>query len=680
VDPQLYNASGDKQAVLDNIIKETARIKRVVNGEFTFSFEAFEKELKSEYFDPDNNIVIDGQTFDIKYIEQSHDKAVRYAIQCEHANYRMKDGSGNVYVSYANTGTPTEILTDILSGTDFSVGTVDFTDPISISVNTEITRKDLIYELVNSLGGEIEYTDSGFEINILDTLGQNNGFEVRFGKNLKGLTKIIDARGTLTTYYEIDLLELKNSNEYIQKDLQDLEVIEIGDTIKIIDSVIGLEVENRVISIEYNPIYAKTTKLEIANTIELITDKINQIETNAVQQDRLYNNAAISTDYGFRATRSDLLARSTMGGGNISLDVGDGLGGYTPAMFFDVLSGKYKFIGDIEASGTITGADFIGGTINIGSGTFQVDNSGNCTANSLTIGGGSGIANLTDAGDLATENTADFATQVSGAQKPDNNATVGANWNTNLLNIPNTLETPSGSGLFLSSTHLGYYQSGTWKTYMDNSGNFYLGGVGGKLQWDAGTNSLIVNGTMTAGSITSTSTINVVTDLTVGDNINIGSPTTGDTKEIIFYNGSSSAEDAQITVSRDNYPTDLYTHLQISSYDISLSSFNRPSWGGSDLVIEDDLDDYATESWVEANHNLDTITGGTGITIGGTATDRTVALNTTYTDGRYAFYNTVQTCIGAGTGGSKTIDYINATGTGLVIWFTDSTNETILYS
>jgi hypothetical protein len=630
VDPQLYNASGDKQAVLDNIIKETARIKRVVNGEFTFSFEAFEKELKSEYFDPDNNIVIDGQTFDIKYIEQSHDKAVRYAIQCEHVNYRMKDGSGNVYVSYANTGTPTEILTDILSGTDFSVGTVDFTDPISISVNTEITRKDLIYELVNLLGGEIEYTDSGFEINILDTLGQNNGFEVRFGKNLKGLTKIIDARGTLTTYYEIDLLELKNSNEYIQKDLQDLEVIEIGDTIKIIDSVIGLEVENRVISIEYNPIYAKTTKLEIANTIELITDKINQIETNAVQQDRLYNNAAISTDYGFRATRSDLLARSTMGGGNISLDVGDGLGGYTPAMFFDVLSGKYKFIGDIEASGTITGADFIGGTINIGSGTFQVDNSGNCTANSLTIGGGSGIANLSDAGALAILDT------VNGTYI-DNNS----------------ISTPKIQANAVTANEISVAT---------------LSAITANL------------GTVTAGSITSTSTINVVTDLTVGDNINIGSPTTGDTKEIIFYNGSSSAEDAQITASRDNYPTDLYTHLQISSYDISLSSFNRPSWGGSDLVIEDDLDDYATESWVEANHNLDTMTGGTGITIGGTSTDRTVALNTTYTDGRYAFYNTFQTCIGAGTGGSKTIDYINATGTGLVIWFTDSTNETISYS
>ena len=71
--PKLYNSSGQVLAVLDNIIKETASIKRVVNGEFTFAFEAYEKELKSEYFNPDNNIIVDDQTFDIKYIEQEHE-------------------------------------------------------------------------------------------------------------------------------------------------------------------------------------------------------------------------------------------------------------------------------------------------------------------------------------------------------------------------------------------------------------------------------------------------------------------------------------------------------------------------------------------------------------------------------------------------------------------------------
>jgi hypothetical protein len=53
--PRLYDHNRKLLAVLDNIIKETASIKRVVNGEFTFTFEAYEEELKSEYFDTNNN-------------------------------------------------------------------------------------------------------------------------------------------------------------------------------------------------------------------------------------------------------------------------------------------------------------------------------------------------------------------------------------------------------------------------------------------------------------------------------------------------------------------------------------------------------------------------------------------------------------------------------------------------
>jgi len=351
MDPKLYNSSGQLQAVLDNIIKETASIKRVVNGEFTFTFEAYEKELKSEYFNADNNLVIDNQTFDIKYIEQNHEIDVTYSIQCEHVNYRMEDGEENLYTSYTYIGTPTQILTDILSGTEFSVGTVAFTDVVTISAKSEITRKSLIYQLANALDGEIEYTNLGFTINILATIGQNRGFQARFGKNLKGVKKIIDSRGGLKTYYSIDILMLKNSNEYIEKQLQDLDIVDAGDAIQIIDPIIGLDVENRVLSIEKNPIFEINTKLEIANTLELITDKINQIETNSVQQDKLYNNVAISKEYGFRVSRSDKLARATLGGGMISLDKGDGNDGYTPCLYFDVVTGKYKIIGDIEMEG-----------------------------------------------------------------------------------------------------------------------------------------------------------------------------------------------------------------------------------------------------------------------------------------------------------------------------------------
>src|SRR5690606_25117326 len=105
-------------ATLDNIIQDSALIKRVINGEFIFEFEAFEKELKSEYFQEDNIIVIDGQSFDISYIEQQHTTEVTYKLKCEHVNYRLLDGEQNYYNSYAFVGTPTQILTDILQGTD----------------------------------------------------------------------------------------------------------------------------------------------------------------------------------------------------------------------------------------------------------------------------------------------------------------------------------------------------------------------------------------------------------------------------------------------------------------------------------------------------------------------------------------------------------------------------------
>ena len=61
-----------------------------------------------------------------------------------------------------------------------------------------------------------------------------------------------------------------------------------------------------------------------------------------------------------------------------------------------------------------------------------------------------------------------------------------------ISSIPATLGTPTGTGLFLSSTYMGYYDSPNWKTYMDSSGNFYLGGTSGPLQWVAAASTLSI--------------------------------------------------------------------------------------------------------------------------------------------------------------------------------------------
>lgn len=54
--------------------------------------------------------------------------------------------------------------------------------------------------------------------------------------------------------------------------------------------------------------------------------------------------------------------------------------------------------------------------------------------------------------------------------------------------------TPSGNGLYLGASNLGYYSASVWRTYMSSSGNFYLTSSVGYLQWDASTGNLSIKG------------------------------------------------------------------------------------------------------------------------------------------------------------------------------------------
>ena len=151
-------------------------------------------------------------------------------------------------------------------------------------------------------------------------------------------------------------------------------------------------------------------------------------------------------------------------------------------------SGAIKMITDINNGLWISPTGILGKKA--GATTFAIDTSGNATyAGDLTaaqITTGSISVLYTDA-DVTGDNQGDINTSNI---VNDEGWTEGANWSTNLSNIPGTLAAPSGAGLYLGASNLGYYDSSNWKTYMDSSGNFYLGGTSGKFQWTAGTDTL----------------------------------------------------------------------------------------------------------------------------------------------------------------------------------------------
>lgn len=327
----------------DIIIEDSIEITRKINGEFILRFDVLEDNLKCGYFESENYIAVDRFCFDIVYIEQIHSDSVTYRIECEHITYRLIEHEEEFYTY---DGTPTQILSDILTSTDFIVGAVEPTNITTFAVHEETNKLGLLQLLAYHTNSELDF--DGFTISLKNTLGQNRGFQARFGKNLTGVKKIIDRRKGLT-YYAVDIVELKNHPSY--KELLELEVIEEGDTIRIIDEVIGLDVTNKVIKRTYNPIRAINTSLEIANSIEILADSVTKIKRDTVAKDKIYHGIRISPDSGFESIRSDKMARGVFNSDIFALQTGDGTGeNWTNKLYFDPASGKYIFDGMLSAT------------------------------------------------------------------------------------------------------------------------------------------------------------------------------------------------------------------------------------------------------------------------------------------------------------------------------------------
>ena len=176
-------------------------------------------------------------------------------------------------------------------------------------------------------------------------------------------------------------------------------------------------------------------------------------------------------------------------------------------------------------------------------------------ANTSSISAAAGAASYA----LANANTSSIAAAAGAASYALANANTASIF-TSAAGAINKAPSPSGAGLYLGSTHLGYYNGSAWKTYMSSSGDFSLSGAGSNgLTWNAGASTLSIDGNITArngtfiGSITSTATISGGTisgGAITGGTISIGSGNTifkADSNGI--YLGNATFADAPFRVS-----------------------------------------------------------------------------------------------------------------------------------
>ncbi len=165
-----------------------------------------------------------------------------------------------------------------------------------------------------------------------------------------------------------------------------------------------------------------------------------------------------------------------------------GFGLFTEKLFLRASTASSASIAIGSATDATTGT----GLYMDGSGVFRV---GNPSGNQVYWNG----STLAITGDITVSNTEDFVqpnetgsfTKNSATSSLENpsNYSFGGDATFSLNALPGSITT---AGLYLGSNNLGYHDGSVYKSYMDSSGRFYLGGTSGALQWNG--SSLTITG------------------------------------------------------------------------------------------------------------------------------------------------------------------------------------------
>jgi hypothetical protein len=391
----IRNSLLNAQAVIEKVT--SSNVTEAINAEYTFKFSAIIDDEKAQHINTNNVAEVENNYFDIMYTkEQRHeDNTLSVSADCEHVSYRLNDGDNILEEGFTFYGTPNDALVELFTGTPFTIGQVDFLDPITIAINEKVTKRSVLIYITQQLTGELKFNK--FEVSILTARGADRGVQFRYRKNNKTISKISDKRsGQLLVAYETDVVELEFADGYDED-----EHYELGDTVRVIDPGLNINTPQRIVKESHDPFIRMIGKVIIANFIPNIISKITSLQKNTVIKEKLYNGVRLGPEKGVEATRSDKKVKSTLNATEgISVAKGDGSGANYTNMFYVDIDGNIHmndaFIEMIGALTTILLNPNVG--IKISKGTedlFYVDESGNLIMD--------GKLKITDDGDIVLE-------------------------------------------------------------------------------------------------------------------------------------------------------------------------------------------------------------------------------------------------------------------------------------
>ena len=239
----------------------SSNLRETLDGEFTLSFSVMARSalaLKTKQI-----AKLDNQYFEIVQIGKSIQGSLpTCSVLCEHVSYLLNHEMYNI-TEFDFTGDPATGLSQLLAGTPFSAGVVDFTESITMKINQKVSRRAALMQYIAILGGEIEY--DGYNINIRSHRGSTDYIAVMGSKNVTNVAVSHDSRENASSY-DISFFKLMD--------------LAVGDNVHIIFYPLGINVKTRIISLEYNPFYRYNIRVEVGRYRPSISDTFYRIENS----------------------------------------------------------------------------------------------------------------------------------------------------------------------------------------------------------------------------------------------------------------------------------------------------------------------------------------------------------------------------------------------------------------
>lgn len=282
---EIYNTAGVLQCSFPSVL--SASLCDKLSGERTLSFSVLAS--RSQPLSVGMTAKLDGQFYSIVRVSKKITGGFPVTTaQCEHISYTLNDEMYNL-VTFVFEGTPADGMAQLLSETPFSVGVIEATDRVECAFTDQspLSRRSALMRFIDACGCEVEY--DGYKINLRKHRGSSARKVLMDGENVTNLAVTIDSREN-TQSYEISLFKMAD--------------LQAGDEVNITYTPMGVNVDTRIISIEYDPFYRYTVRVEVGDYVP------NLMSSTATQLDRVRQE--------FKAADGKLLSSIQTVDGNLS--------------------------------------------------------------------------------------------------------------------------------------------------------------------------------------------------------------------------------------------------------------------------------------------------------------------------------------------------------------------------